>query len=640
MPTFVNRQTLIEADFLNRVDEFTTKHKDKTPVVVDFINNVDVTALGLIDQDIVIAKDRSSVLDNQGGVFKYEASSSEPADGIEVFAPSVGTGRLVSINWNSSGKGSDVSLMQAGGDNTGNTTNVTALATLTASTGKKILEKGVYLFNLAAGETARTTSVETSIEGSGPSSVLNHNATAAAGTSWLFKMGTPGLYLRKLKLLFSKSLAGVTNELGINQDDSDVVLDNLTIDGQNTLAGSTQNKSSQLVQAGSNTNKKDLILSNSKLDNMSYAYIRTNANTTAFSTIKVMYNRFTSFWRTILAFNAPNGTIDDVLVIGNTFKDHAGIINNDTSMGGVNNSVGLVGTRGARVIGNHNAGSGGALVHVEENTVGAVIALNTAYMANPTASDGAIETLANNVSGTMYSPEDMIILGNWLKSSNNVGAGIDLQNPNSADTMRYGNVSYNVSTDFAVAARINSQTRSVLVTNNVLRGSGTGFQFTRPSLLYANNVVVNTTTPITGSRGGLLGSVHYVNESTANAGMTAFGTAGAGPLILTEWTWESDLYSTISGTNNLDLGPVPTRFYGTLVVSINAGGSKYRAAVYEVTYDGTTFTNTLKQSFGTGTITITGFANNAGQLALQYSDSVITPSVRTQVKFCNGYFVI
>ena len=66
-------------------------------LVAPAISQIDATTLGLPDGAVILASGRSASGDNGGGVFVYAASSTQAADGVLVFAPTAGPGRLLRV---------------------------------------------------------------------------------------------------------------------------------------------------------------------------------------------------------------------------------------------------------------------------------------------------------------------------------------------------------------------------------------------------------------------------------------------------------------------------------------------------------------------------------------------------------------
>lgn len=489
--------------------------------------------------------------------------------------------------------------------------------------------------------TVVTTNTATQIQGMGDQSILKLQETSTTGVSEWFTMGADGFVMRNLKLLFDKTQVGVSTALGVLTRYSRIILDGVTIDGQTALVGGTQDRSIQIIKSSTTTGTKDVSMVNSLVEDAARVYTRDNANTTDQSIMKFIGNTFRNMWRTVLTFNAPNGSLEDVLVLGNSFDTHAGAVNNDSALAGNSNAVGFTGVRGGRMIGNHVSGTYGAVAHIEETTDGAAIIGNTARMANDASSDAAMEILANNVSGSAVTPKHVAHIGNVLRSTDGVGSGFQIQSAASADGLQWGVYSGNISAGFDDAFKTSTAHRSVLIADNILRGTTNALDLARASLLVRGNVVDNATVPINVARGGLMGAVHYVNLSSATAALTSFGATTAGPLTLTEWTWESDLFTLANGTTNLDIGPMPTRIYGFITIAVTQSGSQHRLTTFEVSYDGATFTNTSKLSYGSGDITITGPSDNAGQFAITLADaSGPSSDVRVQVRFHGGAFVI
>lgn len=514
--------------------------------------------------------------------------------------------------------------------------------TVTASTLSKsaLLPEGAYTVPTNA-STAITTTQKYELTGLGEQSALTFREDSATGTSEIINFGADNSILRNLKILFTKAQVGVSTAILAKPASNNVVLDNLTIDGGVTLASGTQDRSVQLIKSHPSNNTTGVTIKDSDISNVSRVYTRDNADTSVKKGIKALNNRIVHAWRTVFTINAPAGSTEDVLIAGNTFDTHAGTVNSDSGLSGNNNAVGLVGVNGGRVIGNHVSGKYGAVAHIEENTNGAVIGMNTADMANGGSADAAMEVLASNVGGATVTPQNITHLGNVLKSTDGVGSGFQIQSSVSADGLQWGSYVGNISSGFSAALKTSTDTRSVLITDNVLRGAASGLDLNRASLLARGNVVENSTTPVKVTRGGLMGSVHYVNLSGATAALTAFGSSTAGPLTLTEWTWESDLFEVANGAQYINIGPMPTRIFGRFTIALTgSNGTQHHLAVIETTYDGVTVSNVSEFTYGAGDITINGPAENGGNFAIQITDATgPTINSRIQVKF-EGVFVL
>lgn len=489
--------------------------------------------------------------------------------------------------------------------------------------------------------TALTFPAGSRVTGLGVKSTLDIEEQSATGTSEVATMTGDGLVMRDLKITFSKAAVGLSTALFLKTRHDRIHLNRLTIDGRTALVGTVQDRSIQLVKSHSAAATDTVIVSESDISGIARAYTRDNADTDAQKIVKFISNIFRNFWRTALTFNAPNGSIEDVAVIGNTFDTHAGQVAGDTAIAGNNNAVGMVGVLGGRVIGNHLRGTYGALTHVEENTDGLAVVGNTARMANASSSDAVMETLANNVSGGAVVPVHQAYLGNVLRSTDGVGSGFGIQLGASSDGANWSLYTGNISAGFDDGFKAATSLRSVLVTNNIFRGTTNAIDLSRAALTVKDNLIDNATQPITVARGGLMGSVHYVNMASEAAALTSFGTSSvAAPLSLTEWTWESDLFTLANGAQFIDIGPMPTRMFGMVSIAVTASG-EHRTSVFETSWDGATVSNTSKLAYGAGDITITGPAENAGAFAIQISDaSGPTSNCRLQVRFHGGVFVI
>lgn len=96
-----------------------------TVKTVDAINAVDATNLS--DGVVLIARGRSAAGDGGGGTFRYVSASAQAADGVTVFAPTAGTGRLFRDGWTSGKFDRPVSVRWAGAKGDGTTNDLAAL---------------------------------------------------------------------------------------------------------------------------------------------------------------------------------------------------------------------------------------------------------------------------------------------------------------------------------------------------------------------------------------------------------------------------------------------------------------------------------------------------------------------------------
>lgn len=69
----------------------------KRTVAVDAITSVNATSLGLVDDDVLIARGLNSASDLLGGEYVYDAESTAPSDPPNVVVPAVGAGRFLAV---------------------------------------------------------------------------------------------------------------------------------------------------------------------------------------------------------------------------------------------------------------------------------------------------------------------------------------------------------------------------------------------------------------------------------------------------------------------------------------------------------------------------------------------------------------
>lgn len=102
MTTFVDGQTVIMADWLNKIDTVNDQGVLDANLLLSTFNST-----GIIDNTWIHFVGRDAVDDGGGGFFRYSASSIQAADGGTVFAPT-GGGRLFREGWTVIGFAGDV----------------------------------------------------------------------------------------------------------------------------------------------------------------------------------------------------------------------------------------------------------------------------------------------------------------------------------------------------------------------------------------------------------------------------------------------------------------------------------------------------------------------------------------------------
>lgn len=587
---------------------------------------------------MVMVEGAASSDDGGGGLFVWNAGSSTADNGATVIAPDGGgAGR-----WKRVYSGPvDLAWFSTGTD----TAKIQAAITL-AGGEEEILLSGDRSTTVN-GATMLQTAAKTVLRGN-PQALLTVQEASTTGTSFIVDMGADGLTLADVNIDVTKAQVGLSTMIFVQPEYDDTTLRNVSIDGNTALVSTVQDRSIQIVKGSTVAGIEGVRIDSSRFEAVARVYTRDNSNTVDHKRIKATFNTHTNAWRTVYTFNAPgvggSGYIDDVLVIGDTFDTHAGIVQGDTAMSGNNNAVGMVGVRGGRVIGCHVAGKFGALWHVEENAFCGVAAANTARMANEASTSGVIEWLANNVSGSTVVPQYQVAVANALQSTDGVGKGMYLQSQASGDAAQWSIVGFNVFADYDEAYRTDTDARTVLAMGNVLKGATNAAELTRASLLFMHNLVAASAETIHVSRGGLLGPVHYANLSSATAGVTSWGASAAGPIALTEWTWETGLFTIAAGVSNYNIGPMPTRMRGQISLAMSVSAAIFRNMQSLITWDGATLapasTGASDFYYGSGSIAMRP-VNNGGQLAIEFNNGgADTANARLQVRFHSGQFII
>src|SRR6185369_2152830 len=178
----------------------------------------------------------------------------------------------------------------------------------------------------------------TVIAGDGPASVVTDTEASVGGTSTLFTMAEADFTLRDFAIDVAKSSSGgVPTIIFASPGFDDFKLAGMRIAGGTVLVAGTQDRSVQLVKASTAASIDGVTIAFCHAENFARVYTRDNANTVTHKRVKSFFNFWKKAWRTPFTYNAPNGNIDDVLNMGDTFDTHEGTVQGDSALASNNN---------------------------------------------------------------------------------------------------------------------------------------------------------------------------------------------------------------------------------------------------------------------------------------------------------------
>lgn len=239
------------------------------------------------------------------------------------------------------------------------------------------------------------------MRGDGVSSILDFHPTENTTFKILWKLMGTNIWLSDFKI----NWVGVDNpsggpilfETGVSHN---VVMNNLEVDMGVSQKEGTRNYFSAIWLAHTG-NATHWTITNNRFYNIDYGFLKANWGTGIQKHWLFSNNHFERCNNGALSFNTPNGVMENIRVVGNTFKDQL----RKRHIGGV---AGGAHARGFYF--SHNTFSGmGTGLHFEEGAQEVIISSNWFSMEV-----NAMEFLDNAVSGTQRYPTLYVVTNNII----------------------------------------------------------------------------------------------------------------------------------------------------------------------------------------------------------------------------------
>ena len=359
-----------------------------------------------------------------------------------------------------------------------------------------------------------------------------------------------------------------------------------------------------------NSNASRVVIRDTHIHNVNRVILRDSSSTGVVSDVQVTGCRFTDLGEGGVQFNFPNGSITGVRVTNNYFNEfHTGTEQIYTGGASIKNAV---------FSGNVFEGACKESIHIEED------AQNIVVDGNTFKADGlrCVAIYENNIAGTYSRPTNVVISNNTFETGGAIGTGdgiLAVEDGVGDETydnlvitgntfqnfdhgMRLGlgahRVSENIIDNCAIGLRVNTGTPDV--TDNVFNDCTLALELlTFYGLLgtntFRNCASIAQTDPTDDSRVAMTGFRIELDDGTSLPGST---------------------------TTNVNLGiPVGDEHWGHARVSAYMNAFAIRNRLSELSYDGTTLTDTEKIMAGLGVVVANGFVNNSGALAFQFNNT-------------------
>lgn len=521
---------------------------------------------------------------------------------------------------------------------------VAALAERSAA-GGGIVYMPIGTWNLLFSTTTLfTVPAKVKVMGQGEGTILNIDGNGVVGNKTAFDMTGAGASLENFSATFD-----VDDGIAFNIKASNLSFRGLVLNGGHTSLNTTTFHGWVL---GSNDTLDGLTIEKNRITNFRYGLLRANTTTGTQTRVSVRDNLWENNYANHIAFNTPNGTIDDVDVIGNTFGDCPG----GDAFSTFAIMLGMASCTNYRIIGNHFSGICKEAIHLEEAGGNIIISGNTfddlTKGANTNGGRG-IYIIDNSVGGVAVGPARFVICDNAMagNSAANSDYGIYIVSSTTLPADQYsidGNIISTFATGISAilsskAAVTNNEIIScttglavpdtstalrtgAIVSGNLISDCTTGMDVNRGWPQIENNTLKNCTTGIQSDRPGMFGRHSFIDVTTP---MSSSG--GAAEIM--GWFYEKTgltIAATPSSTV-IDTLNFPDCCYGAFSVLLgDADGATTRVMRHWTLgiTGGGVVTATLNAERSIGTIATSGSpATNAGKLAVTFTNSGAANSV-------------
>jgi len=368
-----------------------------------------------------------------------------------------------------------------------------------------------------------------------------------------------------------------------------------------------------------------------------WGLLKTNSSLSEHYFWKIIDNVFYDFYSPVVTFNTPSGRVADITVSGNSFRDNkAHEVTSQVAfphMGGV-----AGGNNSSRVVFCNNNFSGtGQGLHFEEDVKGVVIDGNTFNLG-----ETAIQILDNNVGGEYKSPSEFIISNNIIKQegstfiSDQTLTGIEcVFNSTPLDSVKNTVISGNIIDGFDVGIKVDRGDVDYNITGNTIKFCNYGMRLASTTAGIENNIIKNCPIGIArilGNQGTSIGqntffdcNIPIDDESTGNTlGVLAKGLIVDKSINILSNTTSTHYIMSLGSKTNCRLS-----------VIVTASTSDTRGGVYDLIWDGSSFSISNIYEFGGGNIFNLQIVNNSGNLIISIQ-SALNSDVNARVEISTG----
>jgi hypothetical protein len=421
---------------------------------------------------------------------------------------------------------------------------------------------------------------------------------------------------------------------------SGLTIKNCNLDGgitdDGTFAGKTH--SCHMIVIGGSGTQDDITVRDSYMTQFDFLMLKTNASTATNRNIRILNNTFfENYFTETGGMNSPNGITEDVIVDGNRVLD--GRLRGLTGATGLQIPFGCASASNIRITNNFCRGYYHEICHIEEDCENVVVSGNT-FECDFEASGSFISVLENSIAtdAIVRNPRNVVIANNTMiytgtaKEAGTVGVWVTFNGSAEtagSDVIISNNTVKNVATGFAEGGYIDDG--NVFIGNTAV-DCAIGFTWSNlASALSENNLSKNCDLGISCTAGGMISSHNFL-------GCTDNAEIGTNPLVLVNPTFMFEYFDIgVGATVNHVLVPLLSRcrIYSDAIGLFNrTGGNDSSSVNVNLSYDGTTLTDTSNYTLNGGSFTSSFSVSGTDLVYVNFSADAKTDCI-AQVKF-NG----
>lgn len=398
-------------------------------------------------------------------------------------------------------------------------------------------------------------------------------------------------------------------------DGGGCIIDNVYCDGGNPLGQASNNVVHGVYL---NTTMTDLTVSNCVFTHVRYGLINLTTSTATLKDIKILSCEFVENEGNDLAFNAPEGLIEGVVVADCFFKDNQ----SGSTYGTFGIMCGMASVHNYRIVDNEFVGVCQTdAVHLEQDGEKIVVSGNVFNLTSTTCN--GINVLSNNVGGTSFGIAGLTVTDNEVYGGSTSGTGRGIWIESTAQTAASAIedvISNNTVKNFNYGIFVQSQ-RKESVKNNIILSCTTGLAGTNPYPSFSGNKIRDCGTAVSFSYGGQLGDLDFQSNTNDVGAVTV---TNGGRISTSKVTYAFTNVSIPSGASSVTVCKAGQCINGVINISLFNLGSPWQATITAtVLWDGTTFTasNQVARSSGGYTISAGALSVSSGNLVLAVTAS-------------------